>query len=57
MSTTSELCRRLVEINKLWHYYLIDKLIRFILTLSFLLPPQSEHFQQYNMLKLCFAIK
>ncbi|XP_057482633.1 uncharacterized protein LOC130769355 [Actinidia eriantha] len=33
MSTISELCRRLVETNKSQHYYLIDRLIRLVLTL------------------------
>lgn len=33
MSTISELCRGLAETNKSQHYHLIDKLIRFVLTL------------------------
>jgi hypothetical protein len=33
MSTISELCRGLVETNKLQHYHLIDRLIRLVLTL------------------------
>ncbi|XP_057461087.1 uncharacterized protein LOC130751498 [Actinidia eriantha] len=33
MSTISELCRRLVETNKSQYYYLIDRLIRLVLTL------------------------
>ncbi|XP_057491419.1 uncharacterized protein LOC130777167 [Actinidia eriantha] len=33
MSTISELCQVLVEINKSQHYYLIDRLIRLVLTL------------------------
>ena len=34
MSTISELFRGLVETNKSQHYYLIERLIRLILTLS-----------------------
>jgi len=33
ISTISELCQGLAETNKSQHYHLIDRLIRFILTL------------------------
>ena len=33
MSTISELCRGLVKTNKSQHYYLIDRLVRLVLTL------------------------
>jgi hypothetical protein len=54
MSTTSELCRGLVEINKLWHYYLIDKLIRFILTLSIFIATTKRAFSAIKHVKTVF---
>jgi hypothetical protein len=54
MSTISELCRELVEINKSRHYHLIDKLIHLILTLSIFVATTKRAFSVIKHVKTVF---
>ena len=54
MSTIYELCRGLVEINKSQHYHFINKLIRFILTLSIFIATTKRAFSAIKYVKTMF---
>ena len=57
MSTISELCRGLAETNKSQHYHLIDRLIRFVLTLPVSTVTTERIFSAMKHVKTMFRIK
>ncbi|XP_074337203.1 uncharacterized protein LOC141674394 [Apium graveolens] len=51
MTTINELCRRLVETNKVHHYNLIDRLIRLVLTLPVSTATAERSFSAIKLIK------
>jgi len=57
ISTISELCRGLAETNKSQNYYLIDKLIRLVLTLHISFATTERTFSAMKHIKIVLRNK
>lgn len=57
MTTINELCRGLVETNKVQHYNLIDRLIRLVLTLPVSTASAERSFSAMKLIKTALRNK